>query len=130
MVSKYLITVLALLTQVHAVYLNPNSCISLTNTKIANAKVRFATPIAAGSNFTGDSTETSYNALQTAIPAACRVACEVQTSSNSTARFEVWLPLATAWNSRFLAVGNGGWAGGVNYPDIVTGLKKGANIIS
>jgi hypothetical protein len=26
---------------------------------------------------------------------------------------------------RFLATGNGGWAGGINYPDIVTGLKKG-----
>lgn len=82
----------------------------------------------AGSNFTGDAPETSYNSVQTRLPSACRVACEVQTSPNSTARFEVWLPLQDAWNSRFLAVGNGGWAGGINYPDIVTGLKKGGNL--
>lgn len=105
-----------------------STCISLQNVTFSHSQVRFATPILAGSNFTGDSPETSYNGLQTSIPASCRVACVVQTSNTSTARFEVWLPLQGEWNSRFLAVGNGGWAGGVNYPDIVTGLKKGRHL--
>ncbi len=106
-------------------YFNSTSCSSLTNVTIANTTIRFATSIIAGSNFTGDSPETSYNTVQTALPAACRVACEIKTSRNFTARFEVRLPDAEAWNSRFLATGNGGWAGGINYADIVTGLKKG-----
>ncbi|KUJ12218.1 tannase and feruloyl esterase [Mollisia scopiformis] len=98
---------------------------TLNNITLQHSTIRFSTPIIAGSNFTGDSTETSYNAVQTVLPSACRVACEIETSDNSTARFEVWLPTKAAWNSRFLAVGNGGWAGGINYPDIVTGLKEG-----
>lgn len=57
--------------------------------------------------------ETSYNILQLNLPETCRVALVVGTSANSSARFEVWLPAleGDAWNGRFLAVGNGGWAG-------------------
>ncbi|KAF1997430.1 tannase and feruloyl esterase, partial [Amniculicola lignicola CBS 123094] len=53
----------------------------------------------------------------------CRIAAQFNTSSNSTAVFELWLPLSSNWNSRFLTVGNGGWAGAVNYPDVGRGLK-------
>jgi hypothetical protein len=120
-----LAAVLLAATQAKALYLNSTRCDFLSNVTLVNSKIRFTSTIAGGVNFTGDSTETSYNGVQTAIPAACRVACEIQTSANSAARFEVWLPVKDAWNSRFLAVGNGGWAGGINYPDIVTGLKKG-----
>jgi feruloyl esterase len=102
-----------------------SSCESLNKFQLSHSKIRFTTPIADGSNFTGDSPETSYNTLQTSLPASCRVAAVVQTSNSSSARFEIWLLASAQWNSRFLAVGNGGWAGGVNYPDIVTGLKKG-----
>lgn len=97
-------------------------CASLVEVE---SRIRFSTPIYANSNFTGDSPETSHNTLQTALPATFRVASEVKTSNCSTARFEIWLPSSEAWNSRILAVGNGGWVGGINYPDIVTGLKKG-----
>lgn len=102
-----------------------DACSDLQAVRLSQSTIRFTTVITAGSNFTGDSTETGYNVVQTAVPAACRVAAEVQTSTNSSARFEIWFPPNGAWNSRFLAVGNGGWAGGINYPDIVTGLKQG-----
>lgn len=116
-----------LLTLPPVLALNPTIriCSHFSNVPLQHSKIRFSTPILAGSNFTGDSTETSYNTVQTALPTACRIACEVETSGNSTARFEIWLPTKSAWNSRFLAVGNGGWAGGINYPDIVMGLKQG-----
>lgn len=87
--------------------------------------MRFAQIITKGSNFTGDSIETSYNTVQTDLPQACRVALKIDTTANSTARFEVWMPLQDAWNGRLLVVGNGGWAGGINYPDIAMGLKHG-----
>lgn len=103
------------------------SCLALNNNvSISNiTQIRFATLISAGSNFTGDAPEPSYNVLQAGVPEACRVALVVQTSLNSSARFEVWMPMVENWNGRFLAVGNGGWAGGVNYPDIVNGLRQG-----
>ena len=108
-----------------SVYSNITACSALKDVKFSNFQIRFTTPVVAGSNFTGDAPETSYNVVQTSLPAACRVAAVVQTSKSSSARFEIWLPTEQAWNSRFLATGNGGWAGGVNYPDIVTGLKQG-----
>lgn len=76
-----------------------------------------------GSSFTGNSTETSYNVKQIDLPALCRTAFNVHTSTNSSAYAEVWLP--DDWNGRFIAVGNGGFAGGVNYPDVAWAVKKG-----
>jgi hypothetical protein len=35
------------------------------------------------------------------------------------------MPLPSAWNRRYLTVGNGGWAGAVHYDDIVWGLEFG-----
>jgi feruloyl esterase len=124
---KFLVLLGLFLRVCRAANLNVTSitCSGLIDVALKYSSIRFSAAITAGSNFTGDSTETTYNTAQTDIPSACRVACEIQTSKNSTARFEVWLPTTAAWNSRFLAVGNGGWAGGINYPDIVTGLKQG-----
>ena len=120
------LTLLPLLAQAAASnFVLGTACSALGALKFPNFQIRFTMPIIAGSNFTGDAPEPSFNAIQTLLPSACRVAAVVQTSENSSARFEIWLPTEQAWNSRFLATGNGGWAGGVNYPDIVTGLKSG-----
>ena len=48
------------------------------------------------------------------LPAFCRVAGEIQPTSDSHIAFEVWLPLAS-WNEKFAGVGNGGWAGTISY---------------
>jgi feruloyl esterase len=128
MFLKPLVTLLLFLSQTQAIYHKSTACNLISNATLSGSKIRFTSSILAGSNFTGDSAESSYNVIQTELPEACRVACEVQTSGNSTARFEVWLPTKTAWNTRFLGVGNGGWAGGINYPDVVTGLKRGQNL--
>src|SRR5678816_881717 len=37
---------------------------------------------------------------------------------------EIWLP-AENWNGKFLAVGNGGWAGTISRDAIATGLRRG-----
>jgi feruloyl esterase len=103
------------------------ACSSLSGLSLQNAAgvVTLATSIAAGSNFTGTGAEPSYDVPQINLPALCRVAFTVQTSGNSSAVAEIWMPLPSTWNGRFLAVGNGGFAGGVNYPDIVWGMRKG-----
>ena len=37
---------------------------------------------------------------------------------------ELWLP-AENWNGRFLAVGNGGWAGNISFDAMAAGLRRG-----
>ncbi|KAF2804162.1 tannase-domain-containing protein [Mytilinidion resinicola] len=103
------------------------ACSSLSGLSLHDPKgvVVAATAIAAGSNFTGITENSGYNAVQIDLPSLCRVEYNVQTSLNSSAVAEIWLPLPSAWNRRFLAVDNGGFAGGVNYPDVVWGARKG-----
>ncbi|KAK5713149.1 hypothetical protein LTR15_011511 [Elasticomyces elasticus] len=94
----------------------------------AIATISFSETVASGSNFTGNTSEPSYNSPQSDLPASCRVSFTVSTSLNSSAGAEVWLP--TDWTGRYLSVGNGGFAGAVNYPDLVWGLRKGFAVMS
>ena len=49
------------------------------------------------------------------LPPFCRVQGVSRPSSDSSIFFEVWLPAADRWNSRFLSAGEGGYAGSPNY---------------
>jgi feruloyl esterase len=51
------------------------------------------------------------------LPGLCAVSVQVQSISNSTFGFGLFLP--DEWNGRFLATGNGGFGGGINYVDMV-----------
>ncbi|KAI0146733.1 Tannase/feruloyl esterase [Pestalotiopsis sp. NC0098] len=109
------------------------SCASLLGTTFSGgtAVVRTAETILNGSNFTGTSANADYNEPQVSVPQACRLVVTVQTSNaSSSAEAEVWLPPGAAWNGRLLTVGNGGFAGAVNYPDVVWGLRKGFASVS
>src|SRR5688572_5859304 len=44
----------------------------------------------------------------------CRVAATLKPSTDSIIDIEVWLPEQPAWNGKFQAVGNGGWAGTIS----------------
>ena len=48
------------------------------------------------------------------VPVFCRVTATLTPSSDSDIKTEIWLP-ASGWNGKFLAVGNGGWAGTIPY---------------
>jgi len=58
------------------------------------------------------------------LPAFCRVAATLTPSSDSDIKIEVWLP-ASAWNGKFQAVGNGGWAGTISYGALASALQEG-----
>src|ERR1700730_3184795 len=58
------------------------------------------------------------------LPAFCRVAATIRPTNDSDIKIEIWMPIS-AWNGRFLGVGNGGWGGSITYPALVTALKQG-----
>ena len=59
------------------------------------------------------------------IPAHCRVRMLLSPEPGSRILVELWLP-ASDWNGKFLAVGNGGWAGAISgYTDMKNALRRG-----
>ena len=64
----------------------------------------------------------AYPAAVPDLPAFCRFGGYIHTSNMSKVQFEVWLP--DEWSGRFSMVGNGGDAGGVNFPDMWAPIKK------
>jgi hypothetical protein len=57
--------------------------------------------------------------------ALCVVAAIARPTADSDIRFELWIPAGTAWNGKFLQVGNGGLAGKIPYGTMLIGLAKG-----
>ncbi len=51
--------------------------------------------------------------------------CRVQGRIESEIEFELWLPPPSRWNGKHLGVGNGGYAGFINYSSLAHGLKRG-----
>ena len=58
------------------------------------------------------------------LPEFCRVAAVVRPTKDSEIKIEVWMP-PSGWNGKFLAVGNGGWAGSINYGGLAQSLQRG-----
>ena len=72
-------------------------CEQLRSLTLPNVTITAAEPIPAGAG-----------------PAHCRVAAVLTPSADSHIEMEVWLPSPEAWNGKFQAVGNGGWAGNIS----------------
>jgi feruloyl esterase len=64
------------------------------------------------------------------MPAFCRVAAMIRPSSDSEIKIEVWLPAPSAWNGKFMAVGNGGQAGEIYYHRMGLPLSLGYAVAS
>jgi feruloyl esterase len=59
------------------------------------------------------------------IPEHCRVKMVLKPTPDSNVNVELWMPTAN-WNGRFLAVGNGGFAGSIQgYGDMQAALRRG-----
>jgi feruloyl esterase len=63
-------------------------------------------------------------------PAFCRVGATLRPSSDSIIKVEVWLPRASAWNGKFMAIGNGGQAGEIYYQQMGLPLSLGYAVAS
>jgi feruloyl esterase len=94
------------------------SCEALKSMSIANVTITAAEDVAAGTVRTG------RGGQGTNVPAHCRVAAVLQPSGDSHIEMELWMP-SENWNGKFLAVGNGGWAGNIETGAMAAGLAKG-----
>src|SRR4051812_43977862 len=64
-----------------------------------------------------DATVTSARIVPAAdsLPAYCRIDLTIKPSSDSDIKSEVWMPVS-GWNGKFQQVGNGAFAGSIQYP--------------
>lgn len=103
-----------------------DACEKLSTAKIADATITMAQTVAAGTFagppavFTGRDLSATYKKL----PTFCRLVVEAKPTSDSDIKIEVWLP-ASGWNGKLLGVGNGGFAGQIDYGSIGNAMSNG-----
>ncbi len=95
------------------------ACEQLAALSLLNARIDAAIPIQAG-----DYTPTGAAALQTGLPAFCRVHGVASPVSGSTIGFELWLP-QQGWNGKLEMFGNGGYSSALEYPNMGAQLARG-----
>lgn len=96
-------------------------CADLTGKVIGPATITAATSILPPSSLLGSDPPKPV----TIKAPFCRVQGVIKPSADSDIRFEVWLPPATAWNGRYGAIGNGGFAGSLILPAMAWRLEEG-----
>ncbi|KAI1356044.1 feruloyl esterase B precursor [Xylaria sp. FL0043] len=84
--------------------------------KSATASIVYATTVAAGGSSFDPSLE--YPANATNLPELCALKVNVKSSDTTSYNFGIFLPARQNWNGRLMTTGNGGFGGGINYPDM------------
>ena len=102
---------------------NP-SCEGLASLTLPHTTITLAQGVGSGGFKAPGQVNPAAAQTFSALPAFCRVAATLAPSSDSDIKIEVWLP-ASGWNGKFQAVGNGGWAGAIEYPAMARALKNG-----
>lgn len=102
-------------------------CTALTGLKLADTVITSAIFVDAGP-YTGPNAQIDGAGIT--LPAHCRVTGTIKPAPRSNIVFETWLP-ATGWNGKFQGVGNGGFAGDINYRGgLVEGTQRGYAVAS
>jgi len=98
------------------------ACDSVKSLSLPNATITSAEFVAAGVPQQGG--RGGRGGPAASLPAHCKVAVTLTPSKDSHIEMELWMP-AENWNGKFLAVGNGGWAGNIQTDAIANGLRRG-----
>ena len=101
------------------------SCDSLAKLILKDAVITTAEVVAAGAFVPPAAGPQRGPNPYTALGEFCRVAATLTPTSDSDIKIEVWLPGSTAWNGKYQAVGNGGWAGVIGYSAMAEALQAG-----
>src|SRR5712691_2973788 len=88
------------------------SCADLKSLSLGDATLVQAQPIAAGPFAVPAAPGAPAQSIT--LPAFCRVQGVIAPTQDSHIEFEVWLP-ATGWNGKYQGVGNGGFAGAIEF---------------
>ncbi len=99
-----------------------SNCDKMTGLKLKDTTITSAVVIAPGEF--SPTPGGKPNAMAKELPEFCRVLGVIAPAPDSHIEFEVWLP-TLGWNHRFLTVGNGGFAGSINYAGLGAGLSSG-----
>ncbi|KAI9712659.1 MAG: hypothetical protein M1820_001280 [Bogoriella megaspora] len=91
----------------------------------SNATISYAVSVPANGTFGGGSADLEFPRNDTGLPALCAVAVNVPSSENTSYNFGLFLPDVSNWNQRFIASGNGGFGGGINWNDMGTNVHYG-----
>ncbi|KAK8091094.1 hypothetical protein PG994_000599 [Apiospora phragmitis] len=94
-----------------------------------DASVELTYPVPGGGSFGEGPSNLGYPLNATNLPELCAVIIRVP-SGTSTYRFGLFLPAVSNWNSRFLATGNGGFLGGIDWVDMGAGPHYGFATLS
>ena len=89
---------------------------TFTSILASGASVQFARVIPANGTFTDDSSNGNSTRVVSDLPELCAVKFSIPSSDSSAYDFAVFLP--TEWNERFMATGNGGFGGFINWADM------------
>jgi feruloyl esterase len=108
------------------------SCDSLKSLKLPDTTITVAEEVPAGGFHLPEvpvalqppGNAAQRNAVFPKLPAFCRVGGDIHPAPNSDIKFEVWMPIEK-WNGRFEAVGNGGYAGNLEYAAMGNALLDG-----
>ena len=109
------------------------TCEDLSKLSLPQTAVTMATPVAPGTFAPPAAFSLSLQPGDVAyqnLPAFCRVAATIRPTSDSEIRIEIWLPSSTAWNGKFMAIGNGGQAGDIYYHKMGLPLTLGYAVAS
>ncbi len=100
---------------------NAMTCMDLASVSLEGLAITAAESRSAGE------LESNFGPRQI-LPAHCRIAAVLAPSADSHIEMELWLP--QDWNGKFLAVGNGGWAGSISFSAMAIGLQSGYAVAS
>jgi Tannase and feruloyl esterase len=105
-------------------------CAGLQQLTLDQAHVLSADVVAAGT-FVAPPRPTGANEqlpLYKQLPTFCRVKIQATPTSDSNIQIEVWLPVADGnknnWNGRFQGIGNGGFAGEIDFGTLARALSN------
>jgi feruloyl esterase len=97
------------------------AALAIPNATIATAKVVPAgTFVGPAQAFTG----ADLSAFLKSLPGFCRIVARARPTADSDIVIEVWMPLA-GWNGKFQGLGNGGFAGIIDYGELGASILKG-----
>lgn len=113
-------TLIALLLACGSANAEMNTCESLRSLQLPDTVIRSATQITPAPQWTIAGDTLSRGTVRVTQPF-----CRVQGTIEKEIEFEVWLPMRAAWNGKQLGVGNGGYAGFINFSALAHGLRRG-----